>query len=147
MLLQYTELKKEREDIRRRIQRTEARLKQIEADGYLVADSVTCGKRGKKPLGTRVIRGIPFPEFEELQKRLTVQKGQLEKAERNVTESLKAAEGFIQGVSDSRMRRLLRYRYLDALGWSEVAIRMGGNHTAESCRKATERFFQEKCIL
>lgn len=147
MLAQYAELLKEREDLRRRLRHTEARLEKIEKDGCLVADSVTCGKRGKKPLGTRVIRGLPFPELKELHKRLGIQKAQLKKAEAKITESVKAAEDFIQSVTDSRMRRLLRYRYLDGLGWTEVAIRMGGRHTAESCRKSVERFLQEKCIL
>jgi len=144
VLMQYTELIKEREDIRRRLRRTEARLTKIEKGGLLVADSVTCGKRGKKPLGTKVIRGIPFPELKELQRRLGIQKAQLEKAEKAVTENVQAVEDFIQSVADSRMRRLLRYRYLDGLGWTEVAIRMGGKHTADSCRMAAERFFAKK---
>ena len=144
MLAQYGELLKEREDIRRRLRRTEARLTKIEEGGLLVADSVTCGKRGKKPLGTRVIRGIPFPELKELRRRLNIQKAQLERAEVKITENVQAVEDFIQGITDSRMRRLLRYRYLDGLGWTEVAIRMGGRHTAESCRKSAERFLQEK---
>lgn len=143
MLAQYVELLREREDIRRRLRRTEARLTKIE-EGGLVADSVTCGKRGKKPLGTKVIRGIPFPELKELRRRLGIQEAQLKKAEAKVTESVQAVEDFIQGVQDSRMRRLLRYRYLDGLGWTDVAIRMGGRHTAESCRKSAERFLQEK---
>lgn len=144
VLAQYTELLKEREDIRRRLKRTEARLEKIEEGGCLVADSVTCGKRGKKPLGTKVIRGIPFPELKELLRRLGIQKAQLERAEAKVTESVRAAEDFIQGVTDSRMRRLLRYRYLDGLGWTEVAIRMGGRHTEDSCRMAVERFLAKK---
>lgn len=144
MLVQYTELLKEREDIRRRLRRTEARLEKIEKDGCLVADSVTCGKRGKKPLGTKVIRGIPFPELKELRRRLGIQKAQLRKAEAVITENVQAVEEYIQGVTDSRMRRLLRYRYLDGLGWTEVAIRMGGRHTADSCRMAVERFLAKK---
>ena len=143
-LMQYAELVKEREDVRRRLRRTEARLTKIEEDGFLVADSVTCGKRGKKPLGTKVIRGIPFSELGELMRRLGIQKAQLEKAEAKVTEGVKAAEDFIQGVTDSRMRRLLRYRYLDGLGWTEVAVRMGGRHTADGCRMAVERYLAKK---
>ena len=144
MLAQYTELLKEREDIRRRLRRTEARLEKIEEGGYLVADSVTCGKRGKKPLGTKVIRGIPFPELKELRRRLGIQKAQLERAEAAITENVRAVEEYIQGITDSRMRRLLRYRYLDGFGWTEVAIRMGGRHTADSCRMAVERFLAKK---
>lgn len=144
MLAQYTELLKEREDIRRRLKRTEARLEKIEEGGCLVADSVTCGKRGKKPLGTKVIRGIPFPELKELRRRLGIQKAQLERAEAAITENVRAVEEYIQGITDSRMRRLLRYRYLDGLSWTEVAIRMGGRHTADSCRMAVERFLAKK---
>lgn len=143
-LAQYTELLKEREDIRRRLRRTEARLEKIEADGYLVADSVTCGKKGKKSLGVRVVRGTPFPEIRGLHNRLRMQKVQLAKAEKAVADSARAIEEYIQSVTDSRMRRLLRYRYLDGLGWPDVAIRMGGRHTADSCRMAVERFLQKK---
>lgn len=144
VIAQYTELLKEQKDIQRRLKHTELQLKRIETDGYQVADSVTYGKRGKKPLGTRVIRGFPYPEWEELHNRLEVQKAQLGRAEKSVTEGIKAAEDYIQGVSDSRIRRLLRFRYLDGLGWTEVAIRMGGKHTADSCRMAVERFLREK---
>ncbi len=144
ILKQYTELLREREDIKRRLRNTEEKLEKLEEDGFLVADSVTCGRRGKKPLKTYVVRGFPFPEWEQLHMRLKLQKGQLTQAEKSITENVKAVEEFIQGVTDSRMRRLLRYRYLDELGWTEVALRMGGKHTADSCRMTVDRFLQKK---
>ena len=47
-------------------------------------------------------------------------------------------------IEDSRIRRIMRYRYIDDLNWVQVAHRMGKNHTAESCRKAHDRFLEEK---
>lgn len=144
LLEQYADLIKERKDIQERIRKTERRLDRIESEGYQVADSVTCGKRGKKPLATKKIIGFPFPEWDALQLRLKCQKGMLVTAERKLKEDIEQVEKFIQDVPDSRMRRILRYRYIDGQSWVQVAHRMGGRHTADSCRMAVERFLQKK---
>ncbi len=43
----------------------------------------------------------------------------------------------------ARMQRIVKYRYLEALSWEEVAVRMGRNATADSVRKELKRFFEE----
>lgn len=144
LLEQYADLLKERQDIKERIRKIEKRLDMMEKGGYQVADSVTCGKRGKKPLATKKIIGFPFPEWDALQLRLKCQKGMLVAAERKLKEDIEQVEKFIQDVPDSRMRRILRYRYIDGQSWVQVAHRMGGRHTADSCRNSVDRFLGKR---
>lgn len=57
VLIQYVEMKEEIKDLRRRIHENERELAKLE--NMIVTDSVTRGKRGKKPLGTVKITGRP----------------------------------------------------------------------------------------
>ena len=49
-------------------------------------------------------------------------------------------EQYIRTIENSRMRRIIQYRVIDGLSWYEVADRIGGKATSESCRKYFERF-------
>lgn len=57
ILKQYASMIKEAEDEERRIQNLEAEIRSMLPLDREVTDVVTRGKRGKKPLGTCVIRG------------------------------------------------------------------------------------------
>lgn len=48
ILEQYTDLREEEQDLNRRIQLVEDQLAKMEEKGYVVSDSVTCGKKGSK---------------------------------------------------------------------------------------------------
>ena len=52
-------------------------------------------------------------------------------------------EEYIGQIEDSRIRRMITYRFLDDLTWVQVAYRMGGKHTADSCRVAIDRFLEK----
>ena len=45
ILEQYTDVQREEKDIAKRIERLEDEIQKMEMNGYMVADSVTCGKR------------------------------------------------------------------------------------------------------
>lgn len=61
---------------------------------------------------------------------------QITKIDKEIAE----AEQYIESISDSRIRRICRFRCLDdSLSWGQIARRMGHPHTAESCRQAFER--------
>lgn len=140
ILEQYVSLIAEREDLRSRIKRTERQLVDLCADQ--VADSVTHGRRGKKPLKRTVIRGTPVPEIERKRRTLARYKRRLREAETGIDEMITEVQAYIDAISDSRIRRIFRYRYIDKLTWVQVALRMGKHHTAESCRKAAERWIR-----
>lgn len=47
---------------------------------------------------------------------------------------------FIGNIEDSLMRMIVKYRCVDCLSWYNVAIRIGGNNTEDSVKKAFSRF-------
>ena len=140
ILEQYVDIQAEEKDLVRRIQSVTDQLANMEQSGYRVADSLTYGRRGKKPLGTKKIQGFPYPEYDKKRELLERYKYQLEVADKKLLKLLDEVEVYIQEIEDGRIRRIFRYRYLDGLSWIQVAHRMGGKHTAESCRLAHERF-------
>lgn len=141
-LEQYTELVSEVEDMKRRIKNTEMKLKQLCQD--TVADSVTLGKHGKRPLGRKVIRGTPLPIIARKRAALRKYKAMLEEKEAEATEMIVDVQRYIGEIDDSRIRRILQYRYIDRMTWLQVAMRMGKHHTAESCRNAAERYLGKR---
>lgn len=144
ILEQYVDLQTEERDLLRRIQSVSDQIRNMETEGYMVADSVTCGRKGKKPLGTKKIQGFPYPDYISKRAKLRTYKMQLELADQKMLELLSEVELWIQEIPDSRIRKIIRYRFVDGCSWTKVAYRMGGCHTEESCRKACERYLLEK---
>jgi hypothetical protein len=137
ILVQYCDLREEVKDLRRRIEKLEADIEKIEDERY-VTDTVTGGYGGTQHY---VIRGFPYPEYSRKKTRLYLNKAQLETAEQELLEMINTVEDYIQSISDSRIRRIIRYRFIDNLTWVQVAIKMGGKTTEESARKEFERYF------
>lgn len=144
ILEQYTDMQAEEKDIVRRIQSLNDQIINIEISGYRVSDTVSCGKRGKKPIKTVKIEGFPIPDYEKKKNELRKYKAKLEILDQELLEKLNEVEEYIENIKDSRIRRIMRYRYIDNLTWQQVARRMGMNHTADGCRMAHDRFIEEK---
>lgn len=138
ILEQYADLTREQEDLKKRIRNTERKIMQLCKEQ--VADSVTHGKRGKKPLKRTVIVGTPARELRRKRSALERYKAELEAAEYQLQEMISDVQRYISQIDDSRIRRIFQYRYVDKLTWFQVAMKMGKHHTAESCRMAAERY-------
>lgn len=136
ILVQYSDLTEEVKDLRRRIQKLNDQIKKIEQEGT-VKDCVKGGYGGIQHYN---IEGIPYPEYSRKKTSLYLYKAQLENAELELLEKTNEVEEYIQSIPDSRIRRILRHRFIDNLTWYQVAIRMGGKTTEESVRKEFERF-------
>jgi hypothetical protein len=143
ILVQYCDLREEAKDIRRRIDKLNSELQKIEDERY-VTDSVTGGSGGIQHF---MIQGFPYPEYSRKKTRLYLNKAQLETAEQELLELTGSVEEYIQSIPDSRIRRILRHRFIDNMTWVQVSINMGGKSTEESVRKEFERFFntEEVC--
>lgn len=139
---QYVDLLSELEDLRIRIRVTEGKIAELQT--MQTADSVTHGKKGKRPLKRTVIRGVPVREIEQKMHMLRSYRIRLKAAEIRAGEMVMEIQEYINGIEDSRIRRLFTYRYVDKLTWAQVAVKMGGNHTAEGCRKSAERYLDEE---
>lgn len=136
VLVQYSDLVEEVKDLRKRIQKLSDQINKIEQDGC-VKDSVKGGYGGVQ---TYRIEGFPYPEYSRKKTALYLYKAQLENAEFELLELTNKVEEYIQSIDNSRIRRIIRYRFIDGLSWVQVAFKMGGRCTSESVRKELERF-------
>lgn len=142
ILAQYHDLQEEAKDLRRRIKKLEEEIAKIKNEGT-VKDTVTRGKKGKKPLGRVTIEGVPYPEYSRKKTRLFLYKAQLESAEMELLEIASETEKYIQSIEDSRIRRIIRLRYIDNLTWTQVAHKIGGMATADSVRMEHNRYLKQ----
>lgn len=139
ILVQYCDLQEEVKDLRSRICKLEDEISHL----AVVTDFVT-GTREDGTIGHIKITGYPFPEESRKQGLLRRRKAALEEKEDELLELLSDVEEYINSIDDSRIRRIFRYRYVDNMSWVQVAIQMGGKHTADSCRMAHDRYIEEK---
>lgn len=139
ILIQYAELREEVKDTRRKIESLENQIKRMEEEGAVI----DCVKGGAGGIQNFKVTGFPYPKYSRTKSLFYSRKAILETLEFESLETINAAEEFIASLTDARMRRLLNLRFIEDLSWIQTAHKMGGKHTAESCRKAVERFFNE----
>lgn len=135
ILTQYCDLQEEEKDLRQRISKLEDQINHLS----IVSDSVT-GTRKDGTIGQIRITGYPTPEYYRKLGLLRRRKAAMEEMQQRLLEMLNEVEIFVDGIEDSRLRRIFRYRYVDNMSWLQVAIQMGGKHTADSCRNAHDRY-------
>jgi roadblock/LC7 domain-containing protein len=138
--MQYSDLQEEIKDLEKRIYNLEKQIDKIEKEG-LVADSVDGGMGGMEHFK---IKGFPYPEYSRKKTKLYLYKAQLENAKYELTEMICSVENYIQSIKDSRIRRIIRHRFVDSMSWAQVSVSIGGKCTDESVRKEFERFIIEK---
>lgn len=137
ILEQYTDMRQEEFDLISRIQSLDAQILNMEVD-TIVSDTVTRGKKGKKPLGVVKIEGFPSAEYQRKKGKLRRLKQSLAVKDNDLLDKLNEVEEYIEGISDSRIRRLMRLRYIDNLTWIQVAKQV--HETPDSVRMAVERY-------
>lgn len=137
LLKQYNDLVKEKQEIQAAIDKIQRELDKMEAEGYTEKDSVTGGNGGKQHY---VIEGFPHKTYSEKKTRLQMKI--LKKAQ--IDGILEQIKELIEKEPNVRMRRMMRLKYTDKMTWYQVAMHMGKNCTAESCRKEMERYLKEK---
>lgn len=142
ILVQYTDLQEEIRDIRRRAERARGQMERMETEGT-VLDAVK-GTRQDGTFGSIRIEGFPYADYEKRRRSLQSYLLKLAEMEEKLLELTNQAEEYINSIEDSRMRRIVQYRIMDRLSWYEVADRMGGKATSDSCKKYFERFLK-KC--
>lgn len=143
VLEQYGSLKAEYQDLQEEIKKLEKQIRKMEASRIQVLDSVK-GTRADGTYGSIRITGFPVPDYYRRKKLLEDRKKKLDEFELQLLELTNEVDDYINSLADSRMRRMIRYKFFDELSWVQVAHRMGGKYTADGCRMAVERFLQEK---
>lgn len=137
VLNQYTAVKKEREYIADKVMALERQIDRMEQSGYSVKDTV---RGGEGNMHHYTIEGFPYSDYSRRKTLLRVRRQQLIDRDEKLAELETQVEKFLNDVPDSRMRQMIAYRYIENMSWLQVAARMGGNNTADGCRKMVDRF-------
>lgn len=115
--------------------------KQIEdIEPVVVTDSVR-GSRHYFPYIERSfkIEGIDYENYNRKIERL---ERRLQRRVDELMDLVEEVNEFIENIDDSLTRQIISLRYVDGLNWRQVAAHIGGGNTADSVRKAAERFLK-----
>ncbi len=148
ILIEYADMKEEIKDLRRRIEQNKKELSRL--NGQIVMDSVSCGKKGKKPLGTVKITGRPVTAISRKESLLNKRIRRLEELEEELLELTIQVDEYIETIEKSELRIIFRLYYIDDLTWYQVALRMNQNfpkrkvkYTEDNCRMRHNRFLEK----
>ena len=122
---QLNDLKAEIEEKEIKIQELQREIEKMNQSNYLESDSVSCGKKGKKSLGTVRITGFPYPYYEQKKGLLEKRIHNLAERQQELLELITVIEEKIEEVSDSKVRRILSLRYVEGLKLKEIEERTG----------------------
>ena len=148
ILNEYADMKEEIKDLRRRIAEDQTRIDQLRRT--IVTDSVSCGKKGKKPIRTVKIKGFPQKEINRRIALMKKRQAKLQMLETDLIEKQLQVEEYIQTIQKSELRTMFRLYYIDNLTWYQVALRMNQifpkrkiKYTDDNCRKRHDRFLEK----
>lgn len=137
-LEQYNDLLIECEENEIEIKKIEREIDELK--NMTVKDSVSGGFGGIQHF---VIEGTPVKNYNSKINALRSTQSTMMKLQHMAMEKRNEIEKFISSVDNSRIRRIIRYKYIDCLSWYEVAERIGGKCNSESIRKELERFLKK----
>lgn len=148
ILIEYADMKEEIKDLRRRIEQNKKELSRL--NGQIVMDSVSCGKKGKKPLGTVKITGRPVTAISRKESLLNKRIRRLEELEEELLELTIQVDEYIETIEKSELRIIFRLYYINDLTWYQVALRMNQSfpkrkvkYTEDNCRMRHNRFLEK----
>ena len=147
VLIEYADMKEEIKDLRRRIEKIQKELNKLH--GQIVVDSVSCGKKRKKPLGTVKITGRPVGVISRKEQLLKKRTRRLEELEEELLEMTIQVEEYIESIEKSELRIIFRLYFLDDLSYPKVADQMNKmfpkrriRYTDENIKKKIQRYFE-----
>ena len=148
ILSEYADMKAEIKDLRRRIAEDQKKIDQLQHT--IVSDSVSCGKKGKKPIRTVKIKGFPQREINRRISLMKRRQAKLQMLETDLIEKQLQVEEYIQTIQKSELRTMFRLYYIDNLTWYQVALRMNQmfpkhkiKYTEDNCRMRHNRFLEQ----
>lgn len=153
VLKQYIDLQEEIKEVREKISHLEKqiqsitrRIEEIEDKGETVKDKVRGGLGGIQSFN---IEGVPIKEYQKKKSDLMLKKlllnqrkSTLEILEYDLLQQTNEVEEFIAGISDSRIRRIVNFRFIQNLSWNKVADKIGGGNTEDSIKKIFYRYME-----
>lgn len=148
ILIEYADMKEEIKDLRRRIENDRRELNRLKQT--IVTDSVSCGRKGKKPLRTVKVQGTPKMAIRRKQKAYERRIARLEQLEADLLEKQEQVEEYIDQIEKSELRIMFRLYYIDNLTWYQVALQMNEifpkrriKYTEDNCKQRHKRFLDK----
>ncbi|MFT4107726.1 MAG: hypothetical protein QM657_18385 [Lacrimispora sp.] len=155
ILIEYSDALARVKLLREQLQKKQDHLDRLRERGYVVADTVTLGKRGKKPLGTAVIVGYPIPESQRASRAYERSYALLMDEEQELLELIGRVEEYIAGIDKVEIRNIMTLYYVENMNWVQVAHRINDLYkeqifkgkmkcyTDSSCRQKHDRFLEK----
>lgn len=147
VLNEYVKMQEEVKDLRKRKLKLEREIKKIEEEGA-VSDVVRGGMGGVEHFK---VSGFPIPEHGRKKSLLKRRKALLEQKEEELLELMTKTEEYIDTIPQSDLRMIFRFRYIDGMEWSKVAINMNYHfpnkkvaYTEDGCRMRRNRFIEKE---
>ena len=145
-LEQYADIKAEIKDLDRRIKKDEELLWKLCETNE--ADSVSLGKKGKKSLGTALVRGFPEMKYNAVKVRIKKRKERRTALKKELEKIIDEVEDFIKCIPESELRTIFRLYYISELNWQQVANKMNQlhpkrNYTEDALRIRHNRFLKK----
>ena len=129
------------EDVKREIKDLEQRIQKLEEaeSSKIVIDSV----RGSSNAFPYISRNIVIEGIEEKKesKKLTRYKRMLEEKKDELLDITIDIEEYLKGIDNSRIRQIIRYKYIDSKNWVQIGHLM--DTSADAARMELKRFFEK----
>lgn len=139
ILKKYDALKDEQEDVKKRIGQLQREMNVLL--NSQVADTVK-GTRPDGTYGSIKIKGVPFAEYDKKKELLQKRLDRFEAIEAELESMTYDIEVFISKLDSSRVRMILRLKYLDGLSWRAIAKRYGKESPSWPYQKV-EKYFKK----
>lgn len=125
-LIQYCDLKKEIEDLEKRIDK-------IHKTTEMVSDTVQNGYKHRA-----VIFGVDLTR----KRKLHAYEDKLQEFYDKLFEEQNKIEDYIETIPKSDIRQIFRYRYIDNMNWKQIQVFMQYRHE-DTARKKHDKFLEE----
>lgn len=148
ILEQYSDALSRTIILRNSVKKLENKLTDMNEQGYYVTDSVTRGKKGKKPLGTVIIAGFPHEKYQRISQIFEKRKQNLLNEEQILLTLTSEVEEYISKIEDVKIRNIFSLYYIENLTWTQVAHKMNmtyknKKYSESSCRQRHDRFLEK----
>lgn len=136
MLDNYLSMVCEKKELDAKVSALKSQVDRMIDEGT-VKDAVKGGDGGTR---TFHIEGMPYYDISKKKTMLYMRIMKLESLVYEIEKQTAEIEQFMTTIKDSKIRRIINYRFLENKTWNEIADILGG--TEDSVRKKFERFFE-----
>ena len=144
ILTEYADMRKEAEDLRKRIYESECDIAKLE--NSFVTDSASCGE---KTIRTAKVTGISTELIRKKRRMLKARQARLAELEQRLVDVMDQAEAYIDSMEKSELRVMFRFYFIDDMTYIMTAAAMNHmfpkrriKYTDENVKKRIQRFLK-----